>query len=747
MKCTFLSFPIVILAILYTVAWADDYGTLTIPDEGAVFAYEAFADPVLSATLDNARPIALGEPAILGENEITGIVGLYPFDSPVDIYLLKIVSPNEDPGKQCIRRMSFLENGDNLEEGGSSGVSDGEAENDSGNEWINFRIDSLESNAVTPWKSNVEGGIVEIAFEDEIDNRSIGYFLLVNDSSVGFDCSPCLLWETCIKTETDSDFTCDEIIYNLLDQAGVEIYANEPMCNNDPIADAGSDFNANVGDIVVLSGNGADPDGDVIVNYNWTLSAPAGSSTSIANRESSTPSFIPDREGQYLVTLTVSDFYGALSPTDTIYVTAMSSDENDNTDDNGDTDDGDTDDGDTDDSDTDDSDTDDSDTNDSDTDDRDTDDGDTDDRDTDDGDTDDSDTDDGDTDDRDTDDGDTDDRDTDDGDTDDGDTDDSDTDDGDTDDGDTDDGDTDDGDIDNDDAAFTFKLQDSGQNDSYTDTWGEDSDYSINPPSFTDNNDGTVTDNNTGLIWQQKDDNNSYYWHEATGTEDEDYNPDTLNICGDLYLGGFDDWRLPTIKELTDIVNYGRHNPGIDTTYFPDTNSSDYWTSTAKANDSSYVWYVYFSDGNVYFSSKTKRKYVRCVRDGESYSADPVFVDNGNGTVSDNFTELMWQQEDDGSGRTWEEAIIYCENLSHANYVDWRLPNNKELKSIADYSLPNLAVNSIFFPNAKSSDYWSSTTAANSSNEAWSVSFDSGYISRNAKSPSGRLVRCVRGGQ
>ena len=64
--------------------------------------------------------------------------------------------------------------------------------------------------------------------------------------------------------------------------------------------------------------------------------------------------------------------------------------------------------------------------------------------------------------------------------------------------------------------------------------------------------------------------------------------------------GGFSDWRLPTFKELSSIVNSGTYSPAINTDYFPNTKSSYYWSSTTHAGDTSSAWCVNFSDGDVF---------------------------------------------------------------------------------------------------------------------------------------------------
>jgi len=121
------------------------------------------------------------------------------------------------------------------------------------------------------------------------------------------------------------------------------------------------------------------------------------------------------------------------------------------------------------------------------------------------------------------------------------------------------------------------------------------------------------------------------------------------------------------------------------------------------------------------------------------------FTDNGDGTVTDDNTGLVWQ-EGEGGQKTWEDAISYCEDLSLAGYTDWRLPNIKELESITEDTLYNPAIDTNFFPDANASYYWSSTTYAFSSSRAWGVAFSNGLVSFPNKTSS-YYVRCVRAGQ
>ena len=276
-----------------------------------------------------------------------------------------------------------------------------------------------------------------------------------------------------------------------------------------------------------------------------------------------------------------------------------------------------------------------------------------------------------------------------------------------------------------------LNLPDTGQTTSYTDTWGEDSDYTINPPSYTDNGDGTVTDNVTGLIWQKEDDDITRTWDDA------------VSYSNDLTLADYTDWRLPSKKELLSIVNYGTYYPSIDTTYFPGTNMSRYWSSTTNANNSSYAWYVSFGNGYVNNYVKSNNYYVKCVRGQELNYGH--FTDNGDLTITDNNTGLMWQQGEGGQ-MTWEDAISYCEGLSLAGNDNWRLPNIKELESITDDTLSYPIIDTNFFPDAYASSYWSSTTYASTSSYAWPVFFSNGHVINQSKISS-HYVRCVRAGQ
>jgi len=127
------------------------------------------------------------------------------------------------------------------------------------------------------------------------------------------------------------------------------------------------------------------------------------------------------------------------------------------------------------------------------------------------------------------------------------------------------------------------------------------------------------------------------------------------------------------------------------------------------------------------------------------------FVDNGDGTITDKATGLMWVQDGTGAGcnngatLTWNNAIDWAEGLTFATYSDWRLPNVKELQSIVDYGRVSPAIDPVF-TNTQSDLYWSSTTYAGGSGYAWVVDFLDGYVGLDGKD-SAYYVRAVRAGQ
>jgi len=124
------------------------------------------------------------------------------------------------------------------------------------------------------------------------------------------------------------------------------------------------------------------------------------------------------------------------------------------------------------------------------------------------------------------------------------------------------------------------------------------------------------------------------------------------------------------------------------------------------------------------------------------------FIDNGDGTVSDTSTGLMWQQSGPDETKNWQQALDYCETLSYAGYSDWRLPNISELQSIIDYTHYGPGIDEEFFPYTVSGSYYSSTTIADRPKKAWVINFDLGFLDYYFNTGKTTLynVRAVRGG-
>ncbi|MGE4319522.1 MAG: DUF1566 domain-containing protein [Deferribacterales bacterium] len=263
---------------------------------------------------------------------------------------------------------------------------------------------------------------------------------------------------------------------------------------------------------------------------------------------------------------------------------------------------------------------------------------------------------------------------------------------------------------------------------------GQDGSYQMGAdPSLTrDNTTYTVTDNLNGLMWQD----------DASPTSSWSNAPAVCTALNTSSYGGYDNgWRLPTIEELESIVDFGQSFPAINT-IFQNTGSGEYWSSNTYLADTDYALVVIFRSGvSYYYNSNT---YVRCVR-GDSYPSEAFVRDSTKQVVTDKRTGLMWQDDAVSPTLTWSGTINYCMDKSLGGYSDWRLPNQRELLSIANRNLLNHAIN-LVFTNTASGAYWSSTTDITTTDAAWFVGFYDGISSSDYKSSS-YYVRCVRGGQ
>lgn len=352
------------------------------------------------------------------------------------------------------------------------------------------------------------------------------------------------------------------------------------------------------------------------------------------------------------------------------------------------------------------------------------------------------------------------------------------------------------------------------------------------PAQFVDNGDGTIADVHTGLVWEKKDDsgslhdvNRTYVW-SGDGTQETIWDwLDAVNAEGGSGFAGHSDWRIPNVNELRSIVDYSAFNLAVYSVFHTGcvrhcladlcscTAPFFYWSSTTRFPFSEEAVVISTPAGWVETFLKSNNAYVRAVRGGlnaadpsicpllatgqtTSYAASKKngglvavqddgaveagapaqFVDNGDGTISDINTGVMWEKKDhagglhdvnstylwsgNGSQSTiwdWLDAVnteidpIFG-GSGFAGYTDWRIPNLNELQSIASYFVP-LVFNTNCAPGCSvatcscTAGSWSSTTYAGDSAAAW-ASLGPVYSSpfpRN-KGMYSLPVRAIRGG-
>ncbi|MDE3743834.1 DUF1566 domain-containing protein [Maribacter polysaccharolyticus] len=320
---------------------------------------------------------------------------------------------------------------------------------------------------------------------------------------------------------------------------------------------------------------------------------------------------------------------------------------------------------------------------------------------------------------------------------------------------------------DSDTLSISFTLSDTGQDVFYDadgneisepsegdEYYGQDAQYTGIASSFQDNGDGTVTDLNTGLMWQQTPDFERHNYYDAFDYVDE------------LEIGGYTDWRLPTIKELysllysngsLDASGSAGSQPYLYDEYFDfeyEENmlyAGQYWSSTKyvkgglQSTNIEGAFGFNFADGHIkayetglYYDGTSGVEdpgcFVRAVRGTENVYGVNDFEDNGDGTVTDNATGLMWQQVDDGNSYDWIDALAYASESELAGYTDWRLPNTKELQSIVDYDKTTFpAIDEDYFTCTDSDSwFWTSTTQGDYKYTACYLAFGKAYSKDNS---------------
>ncbi len=296
-------------------------------------------------------------------------------------------------------------------------------------------------------------------------------------------------------------------------------------------------------------------------------------------------------------------------------------------------------------------------------------------------------------------------------------------------------------------------------------------------PRFTDNGNGTLTDNLTGFMWL-KDGRciKKKKWKDSLNAV-ADFNSNPANYNCLEYTANYSDWRLPNVNELESLTHYGASDSAawLNSEGFIDVNASYYWSSTIYQVNPSYSWSVKMISGKKQPEQKSHKYRVLPVRtetSGNPYEVpktgqtasyaqgddgyiqagsewpNPRFTDNGNGTLTDNLTGFMWLK--DGrciKKKKWKDSLNAVADFNSnpanyncleytANYSDWRLPNVNELESLTHYGASDSAawLNSEGFAGVNDFYYWSATTHQVNPSFAWLVKMSNGKKVANIRS-------------
>ena len=200
-------------------------------------------------------------------------------------------------------------------------------------------------------------------------------------------------------------------------------------------------------------------------------------------------------------------------------------------------------------------------------------------------------------------------------------------------------------------------------------------------PSYHDNGDGTIIDLNTGLMWI-KARGEKVSWDS------------TFILASQCTVGGYNDWRIPTIKEIYSLINFNGKSGNtaaeciayLDTNYFEWTTGTgdgisvgqrvidaQDWSGTeymglTMAGDTT-IFGVNFVDGRIKGYPKYQpptnttpnRNYIRFVRGNTAYGTNH-FTDNGDSTITDTASGLMWSKYDSQNSMNWQSALAWVDD-------------------------------------------------------------------------------------
>ncbi len=298
----------------------------------------------------------------------------------------------------------------------------------------------------------------------------------------------------------------------------------------------------------------------------------------------------------------------------------------------------------------------------------------------------------------------------------------------------------------------------------------QDTDKTLDEPDksssiirFVDNGDGTITDRATNLMWMKHDSwqdlDHLISWHKAQEFAKEK---------NESRFAGYQDWRFPTgseAKELFDSEADNADREGCEIhldTIFPRGCGHTTWTSETRGAKSA-MGYDFRADYEYWLAKENDGfpsgvRLVRHIRFSKTRETDkPRFVDNGDGTISDHETGLMWRKSDSfldlDKWISWPEAKTYCLDLNNqvfAGHSDWRLPTRREAMTIYDPSHPTKdAYGDIvylyeIFPPGAGITTWTKTLSKTDHSVAMRFHYYNGDYKWHGKGLRSHGVRAVR---
>lgn len=264
-----------------------------------------------------------------------------------------------------------------------------------------------------------------------------------------------------------------------------------------------------------------------------------------------------------------------------------------------------------------------------------------------------------------------------------------------------------------------------------------------------------VVDHLTGLMWARNAGISHGNW---------DVSVDTCYHA--TFIGGYEDWRLPSVREMESLIDLGRAVPALPFGHPFNNLQANYWTGTSDVEDPGRAWVVSLLDGQVARWVRTNTApYAWPVRDytsgkspvprtgqtnslrigddghlqpGRAWPVPRFTILSDTNLVFDNLCGRMWtRQVGAGFDTNWAAAVDYCAALEFGGYDDWRLPSRREVWSLIDFGNTQFLPAGHPFLGAPSNFFWSSSTHRLLTNNAWRI--ERGYLGPHDKNIAGSL--------